>query len=152
MNGARWSVPDEQLDWLDASLARHSSRPAIIACHYPAVPIPNRLKRPGMKDGGCLSNGDALLKVVERHPHVTCLFSGHVHTHFIERVNGITQVTTGAMPEYPTEFREVRVYDDRLEVSTHGLSDPSFAARSLIPGHGWTGGQTVDRTAVIPLA
>lgn len=152
LNGARWALPKEQLDWLDANLAKHAGKPTVIACHYPAVPIPSRLRRPGMKDGGCLENGAELLVVLKRHPQVKSIFSGHVHMHFIERVNGVTQITTGAMPEYPSEYREVRVYDDRMEVVTVGLSDPSFAARSLIPGHGWTGGQTVDRSTVISLA
>ena len=58
---------------------------------------------------------------------------------------------TSALPEYPSEYREVCVYADRLEVRTLGLSDGAFAERSLIPGKEWTRGEAEDREAVIPL-
>jgi hypothetical protein len=71
--------------------------------------------------------------------------------HFIEEVNGITCVTTGALPEFPTEYRDIQVYEDRMEVSTCGLSDPSFAGRSLIPGKDFTAGDPCDRAVTIAL-
>ncbi len=71
--------------------------------------------------------------------------------HFIEVRDGITHVCTGALPEYPTEYRDICVYEDRMEVTTRGLSDASFAARSLIPGNEWTAGEPEDRTATISL-
>ena len=151
LDGANWALPDHQFEWLDADLKAHANRPTIIASHYPAIRIPARLERPGLRNGGALDNGDDLIALCRKHPQVKAIFSGHVHMHFIEQVNGLTHVCTGALPEYPTEYRDVQVYDDRIEIETLGLSDRSFAARSLIPGKGWTSGQPQDRRATIRL-
>jgi 3',5'-cyclic AMP phosphodiesterase CpdA len=147
----RWALPMEQLAWLDAELGVHEAQPAIVACHYPAIAIPDRLRRPGMADAGRLENGDDLISIIRRHANVRAVFSGHLHMNIIEVVEGVTHVVTSALAEYPTEYREVAVHDDRLEVTTRALSDPSFAARSLIEGHEWTAGEAQDRTATIAL-
>lgn len=146
-----WAIPEDQLAWLEQDLDRHASTLTIVACHYPAIPIPERTAKPGMKDSGELDNGGELIAVLRRHPQVKALFSGHFHMNIIVEDEGFTHVITGALPEYPTEYREVLVYDDRLEITTLGLSDPSFAAESLIPGNGWTAGRAADRSATIPL-
>lgn len=151
LKGARWAVPPHQLAWLEDDLSAHSSIATVVSVHYPAVPIPTRLKRPGMQDGGFLQNGALLVDVLRKYPQVRVVITGHVHMHFIENLGGLLHVTTGALPEYPTEYRDFHVYDDRIEVHTCGLSDSSFAARSLIPGNEWTSGEPQDRTAVIPL-
>jgi len=153
LKGARWAIPPHQFAWLEEELATHQDIPTIIASHYPAVPIPRRMRRPGIKDAGHLDNGNMLIEMLQAHPQVRAIFSGHVHMHFIQPINdGLTQVVTGALPEYPTEFREVRVRDKEMEIITHGLSDCTFAARSLIPGHDWTAGETCDRHTIINLA
>ena len=146
-----WGIPDDQLAWLDRDLAAHAGFPTIVSNHYPAIPIPDRLQREGLRDAGHLDNGDRLVEIARSHPQVKAFFSGNIHMHMVEQLDGIAHVVTGALPEYPVEYREVRVYDDRLELQVHGLSDPSFARRVLIPGKGQTAGQPQDRAATIPL-
>lgn len=150
LKGARWAIPPHQFSWLEEELETNPHLPTMIAVHFPALPIPARLHRPDFNDGGCLENGELLLECLARHPHVKAIFSGHVHLHFVARSNGITQVVTGALPEFPTEYRDVKVFDDRLEIQTLGLSDPDFARRSLIDGKNWTAGEWEDRRVVIP--
>jgi len=149
--GARWAMPPEQLRWLDEDLAAHRSFPTIIGVHYPATPIPERLMRPDLKNGGCLENGDLLLDILAAHPQVRLILSGHVHLHFIEQLATVTQVVTGALPEFPTEYRMVTVYDEYLEITTHGLSDPQYAERSRIAEKAYTAGQPQDRSLRIAL-
>lgn len=151
LEGARWSLPPHVLTWLDTDLRAHAGETTVIAVHYPAVPVPARLHKPEFNDGGCLENGDLLLECLRSHPQVKAIFSGHVHLNFVEQMDGITQVVTGALPEYPTEYRDIQVYDDRLEVRTLGLSNGDFAKRSLLPGKAWTSGEPQDRSVVIPL-
>lgn len=149
--GQRWAIPPEQFVWLENDLQLHAGLPTIVAAHYPAVPIPDRMRRPGFNNGGCLENGDLLVALLKRHPQVKAIFSGHVHLHFIEDLgDGLTQVVTGALPEYPVEYRVVEVHGDRMEIATRGLSNPEFAKRSLIPGKDWTRGTEADRAVVIP--
>jgi 3',5'-cyclic AMP phosphodiesterase CpdA len=151
LEGARWALPPDQFTWLENDLQAHDDLPTIIALHYPLMPIPERLRRPELQDGGCLTNGALLMKLLQSHCQVRAVFSGHVHLNFIEEVGGLTHVVTSALPEYPTEFREIEVYEDRLEVYSRGLSNPAFAERSLIPGKEWLAGEERDRRATISL-
>lgn len=151
LKGARWAVPPCQIRWLMEDLQQHDNTATIIAVHYPALPIPTRLHRENFNNGGSLENGGLLLEMLDRHPQVKAIFSGHVHMNFVARRNGVTQIVTGALPEFPTEYRDVRVYEDRMEIETLGLSDPGFAAQSLIPGKGWTAGEPEDRQVIVPI-
>jgi len=151
LKGARWEIPQEQMDWLDEDLKKNVDRPCIVSCHYPAVGVPDRLRKNGLKDGGYLQNGEELIALLHKHPQVKAIFAGHLHMHIIEKDDQLTHVATGALPEYPTEYRDVRVFEDRIEVETLGLSDPSFSARSLIPGNDFTAGHPQDRKTTISL-
>lgn len=151
LKGARWVVPPDQLAWLEAELQQKPEMPVLIAVHFPVLRIPDRLRRPDLRDGGCLENGDQFLDLLAEYPQVRAIFSGHVHLHFMEAQKGITQVVTGALPEYPVEYRVVEVHDDYLGISTHGLSDGEFARRSLIAEKHWTRGESQDRQAVVRL-
>lgn len=154
IRGARWALPPQQFDWLRQDLSTHAGIPCIIAIHYPPIPAPERIKYKvdgGFKDAGKLENGPALMEFLSQFPQVKAVFTGHVHAHFIEQSGGITQVTTAAMPEFPCEYREIEVHEDRLEVYTRPLSDPTFAERSIIPTHISTAGQEQDRRVTISL-
>jgi 3',5'-cyclic AMP phosphodiesterase CpdA len=151
LKGARWAVPPHQLKWLDEDLRANPDKPTIVATHYPAMPIPDRMRRPGIQDSGSLDNSDDLIRVMKAHPQVKAVFSGHMHMNYITVDEGITHIVTGALPEYPTEYRDIEVYEDRIELYTRGLSDTSFASRSLIPGNEWTLGEPCDRRATISL-
>lgn len=151
LKGARWVLPPHQIEWLRHDLTVHAKLPTIIAVHYPLIPIPARMRRPTFNDGGCLENGPLLLDFLSAFPQVKAVFSGHVHMHFVEQFNGVAQIVTGALPEFPTEYRDIHVYEDRLEIYTLGLSDPTFALRSLIPGKEWTAGKPQDRRTTVPL-
>ncbi len=152
LDSARWAVPPGQFAWLEEDLIAHPGRPTVIASHYPLVDIPERLRNTDTKSSGALENGRLLLEHLAAFPQVKAVFSGHMHMNYVVDLGNIKQVVTAALPEYPTEYREVRVYDDRLEIATHGLSDPAYAARSLIPGREYTAGQPKDRETIIPLA
>jgi len=151
LQNARWALPPDQFAWLKEDLLANSERPTIVCCHYPAVGVPKRMQRPNYRDSGALDNGDLLLGMLRAHPQVKAIFSGHMHMNYVVELEGLTQVVTASLPEYPVEDREVQVFEDRLEVSTTGLSDSSFAARSLIPGKEWTRGDETDRSIAIPL-
>lgn len=149
LKDAHWAIPPMEFEWLEADLTKHDDKPVLIAVHCPALPVPPRMQRPDYKDSGILDNGDLLIQFLKHFPNVKAVFSGHMHMNYITRSDRITQVVTSAMPEFPSEYREIQVFDDHLEIITHGLSDPSFAQRSLLPGRNWTQGDPEDRTAII---
>ena len=149
--GSRWAIPPHQLAWIEDDLEANAALPTLVAVHYPAIPLPKRMRHPGVKDAGHLNNGCLLIELLRRYPQVKAIISGHVHMHFIERDGALTHIVTGAMPEYPAEYRDFGVYKDRIEIAACSLSDSSFAARSLIPGKEWTAGEEGDRVATIRL-
>ena len=144
-----WGLPPHQIDWLKHNLNAHSTLPTIIVCHVPTTPLPARFCREGSVDRGSLWNGELFLDQVMRHKQVKAIFSGHSHINYVERINGLTQVVTGALLEYPVEYRDIHVGNDGLEIHTRGLSDATYAARSLVEGMEWTAGEPADRTATI---
>jgi Icc protein len=150
-SAGRWAIPPHEFAWLEEDLEENAKVPTVLAVHYPAVPIPSRLARPGMRDAGHLENADMLFEVLTRHPQVKAVFSGHLHMNFIQRQDGVIHIVTSAMPEFPIEYRDVQVHPDRMEISTLGLSDAGYATQSLLPGNDWTAGQPVDRMATISL-
>lgn len=145
----RWALPPEQFVWLESVLSAFPDLPTCIATHYPATSLPEHFYQPEYNFAGSLENGDLLADVLSRYPQVIAVFSGHVHTNAISESNGVIHICTSALPEYPVEFREVEVYNDRIAIKTHGLSDPTFARRSLISGHEYIAGDHEDREAMI---
>jgi len=150
LEGLAWGIPPEQFSWLESVLRSCPNEPVLVVSHYPAVRIPDRLRTDWLQDGGCLDNGDLLVDLLAKHENALGIISGHVHLHFIEQVKSVWQITTGALPEYPVEYRVFEVHRDRIETYAKALSDPQFANRSLIPGRDLTRGTEIDRHAVIP--
>lgn len=147
--GARWAITPDQLIWLEEDLERHPDKTTIVASHYPALPVPERLIKADFNNSGALENGALLLKILGDAPQVKAILSGHVHLNSVQRHNGLYQITTSALPEYPVEFRVLDVFEDRIEIQTLGLSDKSFSERSRIAGREYTEGLPEDRTLTI---
>lgn len=145
----RWAIPPHQFDWLREDLSKHPNVPAIIAMHYPAVPLPDRLKWERMFEPHHLENGPLLCSFLKQHPQVIAVLTGHAHMNYVVEDSGLFHITTGALAEYPIEFRVIEVHDDRLEVRTHALSDKTFAARSLVHEHTLAAGHPCDRDFAI---
>lgn len=146
-----WAVPPHQFGWLERELAADPRVPTLVAVHYPAVPIPRHLRRPGMRDAGRLANGRLLLSLLARHACVKAVLAGHVHLNAADVAAPVPHITTAALAEYPVEYREAVVHDGRLDLIAHPLSDPQYALSSLVPGGEWTAGTPLDRTVSIPL-
>ena len=62
----------DSLDWLEAQL-QHCANPALIALHHPPI-APDDHWEPIVLD-----NANALYQVIDRHPQVRLVLSGHIH-------------------------------------------------------------------------
>ena len=95
---------DEQLAWLDATLARRPDVPAFVCLHHPPIPI-------GIPflDGIRLDDGPALAQVIARRRHVSRVLAGHIHRVVIAPFGGTT-VTIA-----PSTYRQsvLRMHDDQ---------------------------------------
>ncbi|HOD49495.1 MAG TPA: metallophosphoesterase [Candidatus Hydrogenedentes bacterium] len=147
----RWIVPPDQLEWLDGDLAEHDEEATIIAMHPPLILPQMKLARDSALQRGALENAGLLLDRLKAHAQVKLLLSGSAHAHYIAKQEGLTQVVTGSLTQYPVEFRDIHIHEDRFEVHTRGLSNAVYASQSLLREREWTRGRDEDRFAVIPL-
>lgn len=145
-----WSIPPEQFDWLETDLREHAKEATVIAVHPPAILPQHEAIRESLARYGILRNAELLVQRLASHAQVKLLLSGNVHAHYIARKHGLTQVVTGSLTEYPVEFRDIHVHEDRLEIQTRGLSNAGYASQSQLRAMEWTRGLEDDRCAVIP--
>jgi Icc protein len=119
-------VSRDELARLDATLASKPNTPAVVAVHHPPVRVMSR-----WLDGVGLQNSAELLEIVDRHPQVRCVLSGHVHQEvdiLHRRVRVLTTPSTCAqflphtencvMDQGPPAYR-------RLELEPDGTLDTS---------------------------
>src|SRR5579864_1808758 len=71
---AHGELDETTLEWLDASLGASKSRPALLFLHHPPF-----VAGIWHMDRQNLRNADALVAVVERHPRVQLIATGHIH-------------------------------------------------------------------------
>ncbi len=160
-------IPDEQLEWLDGQLAAYSKEPVVLVSHaplgfkdiYPVVTLPDGSKAPpegcpllhfNVRCGvmGDIGNRPELRSMLTKHANVKMALAGHCHIHDSHQEDGIAFVQTGAVREFPCEFRVVDVADGVASFTTHGLKDTSYSDRSYIEerGNRWVAGTEKDRT------
>ncbi len=149
--GLQWVLAKEHLNWLENELKEHKKYPVVVSIHTPLFSIPERCKFEGYQDSGILSNAGEVLELLYNHPRTCIILSGHMHMNYLIKEKNVVQITTSALCEYPMEFRQFIVYEDRVEMLTYGLSKPDYAQQSLIPGREAVGGFPEDRTSIIYL-
>ena len=166
------AIAEDELEWLDAELEAHIDETVVLVSHaplgfrpsYPVATMPDGSPGP---EGGCplihfnakcgvlgdIANREALRAILSRHGNVRMALAGHCHIFDRHEEDGIAFVQTGAMREYPSEFRMVEVENGVASFTTHGLKDPSFAERSYLEerNNRWVAGEEDDRTFTIAL-
>jgi 3',5'-cyclic-AMP phosphodiesterase len=68
-------LDETTLDWLDATLGGAADRPALVCFHHPPVPM-----HQPMIDAILLTEPEALATLLDRHPQVVAVLTGHAHT------------------------------------------------------------------------
>jgi 3',5'-cyclic AMP phosphodiesterase CpdA len=79
---------DEQLAWLDLTLAADPRRPTVVALHHPPF-----LTGIAHMDAMGLEDAAAFGQVIERHPHVERVVCGHLHRPIVTRWCGTLALT-----------------------------------------------------------
>lgn len=73
-----------QLAWLDAVLAARPHHPALVFAHHP--PLVSGIRHMDVQN---LRDGDALLRLLARHPQVRHLACGHLHRAIETQMHGV---------------------------------------------------------------
>ena len=120
--GQVWGfLPDEELERLEAQL-QQSQRPTLIALHHPPVsPNPSW-------EGAMLQEPERLYQVIDRHPQVRLVLSGHIHQDFQYQRGAVAYLST---PSTCTQ------YDQPKETPATEQS-PGFRLLHLCPDGSWS--------------
>jgi len=142
----------EQAEWLDAALAAgDGARPTCVVIHAPLDPLPPRLT--GEPDDIHLPVPlyvAAVSRVLDDHPRVRLVLSGHTHVNCATWHGRRVHVTTAAAIEVPFEVRLIRFGPKRIRIETlPAIATPEGVEYDETKA--WVGGQPEDRTIEIPL-
>lgn len=86
-------IPQEQIEWLDAELTKHSGEPTLIFLHQMLDSFSDISK------DLCVGNAEDVVSVLERHPQVVAVFQGHHHPGHYSFRRGIHYLTLQGMIE-----------------------------------------------------
>lgn len=115
----------DQLDWLDAELARAPRVPTIVAMHHP--PLSTGIP-PSDEAGLPASHRRALGDVLGRHAHVQTVAAGHVHRSVTSRLSGCPVVTA------PSTYVQLRLGFGSNEIDLAENEPSGFLVHALVDG------------------
>jgi alkaline phosphatase len=106
-------IPGEQIEWLDAELAKHSGEPTLIFLHQMLDSFSDISKNV------CVGNASEVVAVLERHKQVVAVFQGHHHPGHYSQREGIHYLTLPGMIEQAAPanaYAVVEMSADRITV------------------------------------
>jgi hypothetical protein len=103
-----------QLAWFDATCrgAGEAGLRVIVLAHHPVLP----------ESGYTLWNNQAVLEIIDRHPHIVGWFNGHHHAGAYADRNGVFFLTLHGMVDTPdtSAYAVACFHPDRIELTGHG--------------------------------
>lgn len=116
--------------WLKRKLDQDSDKKIIINQHrmLKAPPLMNLLSKIYVPSILSPKNKE-ILELIESHPHIRLVLTGHSHTNYTTRKNGKVFITTSSLAEYPFEIRLIWITEEGIESSIYSV----FSQRSDIP-------------------
>jgi 3',5'-cyclic AMP phosphodiesterase CpdA len=115
------SLTDEQLAWLDTVL-QLSAAPAVVCVHAPLHGVPpTQSGHAKTLEPAPPAYGTQLATVLDRHPQVRLVLSGHNHMFCASRVAGRVHLSVSALSETPHQYLLLEVVAGRITVTTRSL-------------------------------
>lgn len=149
-DGEAWKVwiPESQVEAAEQALTNEQRDLLIVACHFPFVRQSDyvRSRDPEGKNAGTLWEGEDVLDRLAQLAGVVLFFTGHQHFHHIVTGDDWLHCTTGALAEYPAEFRIVTTGADGVTVRTLPGAPEIVAANP--PQVTWVQGRPQDRELI----
>ena len=144
-------VAADHLAWLDDTLGQSLDRPAILMIHESLDALPPQLTgEPTPIHAPAVEYVAALSPVLDRHPRVRLVLTGHNHVTFAARHGRRVHLSTGSLSEYPCAVRLINLASVAITVTTHALlpAAPGVAAQTEKL---WALGRESDRTLTLPV-
>ncbi len=125
-----WSgtIDAQQFGWLEGQLESHTADLIILAVHHPLHALgPHNLR--GRFPKFICDNGAQVEALLDRHPNVKVVLSGHHHANHLSLANGGRRlhVCTTALSGYRCLYRTIRLTQVsggwRAQVASHNIGD-----------------------------
>ncbi len=142
--GCTEALLEPQWQWLEAELAK-LTRAAIVVVHAPLDPLPPRLtgKCTDMH-GPSASYASRMIDLLDRHPLVKLMLSGHNHVTCATGFPSRMQLTTSSLAEPPFQARLIRVQEKEISVETLNVV-PMPPGCPFDSSKAWSSGLAEDR-------
>lgn len=123
-----------QVEWLKGELAALADKLVVLAVHHPFHPLAPIDSHPDWGNFVC-SNGPELLALLDRHPQVKLVLTGHHHVTQADRLGSRLHLACPAMVGYPCAYRTLRltregVDDWQVDWVTHPVAAESTLAEA----------------------
>jgi 3',5'-cyclic AMP phosphodiesterase CpdA len=141
---------NEELKWLDKTLSEYKNSKAILVQHFPVV-------EPNHSISHKVLNSDKYMAVIQKHPNVIAILSGHYHMAKVTKVGNIVHISTPSLVEYPNAFRVINFNDNgkKIEVKTEiietSLKNVQEQSKKLSKSPDLHRGQVQDRNVLLYL-
>lgn len=140
------AVPEVEL--LPVLAEIEALRPAVllVLCHYPLVSQAAYALSHGGPYAGHIEGGDNLLTALSERAGAVVCFVGHNHYHHVIAGDRWLQCATGAIVEYPSEWRMVTLEPSAGSVTVETLPGGAEAVAAAAPPYApWVAGRPEDR-------
>jgi 3',5'-cyclic-AMP phosphodiesterase len=118
------------LDWLSRELASSVKMRLIIIVTHQLL-LPTNAGDSGPEGALWMVKNHAMVReILEKHPNVRMVISGHHHASRVETMNGITYVVDPAIVTYPCAFRAFTVSREGIQLRNIGLDEQNIVARA----------------------
>jgi metallophosphoesterase (TIGR03767 family) len=111
------SIGTAQLRWLDRTLRDNKDSHAVVFSHHTSKTMDNTRPDPA-RPGERRHNGDEVLAVLGRHPHVVAWVNGHIHRNDITPHPGASgrsfwEISTASHVDHPQLARVIELVDNK---------------------------------------
>ncbi|MCB0208541.1 MAG: metallophosphoesterase [Anaerolineae bacterium] len=123
-------IDDLQLRWLEQELDTHSDKFVIVAVHHPLHKLAPVDDHPNFTKFVC-SNGPQLLDVLDAHPQVKLVLTGHHHQTKVDNLGDRLHAAAPSTTIYPLAYRTFRLAQPdggrwQIDWQTHNAADPQL--------------------------
>ncbi len=127
------TISANQLDWLGSELNAHTDALVILAVHHPLHDLGIHNEREWWNKF-IANNGATVERLLDQHPNVKMVISGHHHANHMRVRQGRLTMITAALTGYPCVYRMVRLEltEDGwyAHVETHTAADDDTLANA----------------------
>jgi len=106
----------EQQAWLEQALASYRRRRIFVFLHH--------VFDWSFEDDMYVEDGETIHALLQETPAVKAVFMAHAHTNRIETIEGMHEITTGALCAWPLTFRYVEIERDRIRITSEKPAIP----------------------------